>query len=392
MDKSDTANPNVDNATTRAEIVAVRDSTAAAVSVDSNFQSLFRGNGPATKPPFFDNNPHKFQNWLNQLHHYLLVLDVYGYLNKENITDQQNKDLYKAVASCLVDTSLNLVATQAFGDGLKAYKLICQKFLGNSDAREAATMIEITDVSQHDDETLSKYIDRFETLKNRLDEFGTIAKSQFYVVLCLRGLHTKFAIFKNILSTGKTPEWDAFKEKIESHSGMMSLDNQKCNKILSVSKTYTPNIVKRGGRNFKKFIDHNSRKCLNCFRTNHSTKNCNSMKFCNNCKNASHNTYECRLKHKFTYQAEHGTSNLPGTSRGGYTSHRGQVQHRGRGNRPHFVATRGSRGRPPMQKHNRINFITQDYENTDNFDTEPMNFENEYNPPIMEYEHEYPSQ
>ena len=44
-------------------------------------------------------------------------------------------DLYMAIASCVVDTTLNLVCTQAFGKGREAYKLITQKFVGNANAR-----------------------------------------------------------------------------------------------------------------------------------------------------------------------------------------------------------------------------------------------------------------
>ena len=263
---------------------------------ESNFTRMLKGYGPSTKIPVFDNNPHKFANWRNQLHHYLLVLDVYKYLKLVNITESQNKDLYMAIANCLTETSLNLVASKAFGKGLEAYKLICQKFLGNADAREAATMIEITDVSQHESETLAIYLDRFEQLKNRLDEFGTIAKSNFYVVLCLRGLHTKYHMFKNIISTGKTPDWDSFKEKIESHSAMMSLDNKKTNQILYIKdQNFATNNSEIYNTQYQ-VPRNNTKICKRCFGKNHLTEECYSNKYCHQCGNASHNTFECRFQ------------------------------------------------------------------------------------------------
>ena len=152
-------------------------------------------------------------------------------------------DLYLAIASCLTDQSLDLVSTQAFCQGRKAYRLLDQKFLGNKDAREAKTMIEITDVTQLESEELVTYLDRFEILKSRLDEFGTIAKSNFYTILCIRGLHNKYATFKNIISTGKTPDWETFKEMLESHSAMMSLDKKKTNNTMYISEKDSPNKV-----------------------------------------------------------------------------------------------------------------------------------------------------
>ena len=89
-------------------------------------------------------------------------------------------DLYLAIASCLTDQSLDLVSTQAFGLGKKAYMLLDQRFLGNADAREAKTMIDITNVTQSESEGLISYLDCFEVLKNRLDAFNTINKCSFY--------------------------------------------------------------------------------------------------------------------------------------------------------------------------------------------------------------------
>ena len=332
-------------------------------------QSIFQprplGYGTAQlKAPVFDNDAFKYTYFKNRMHHYLLMLGIYPSIVDSEISETTDMDLYLAIASCLTDQSLDLVSTQAFGQGQKAYRLLDQKFLGNADAREAKTMIEITSITQKDHEDMVPFLDRFEVLKSRLDEFGTINKCSFYTILCIKGLHPKYETFKNIICAGKTPSWELFKEKLESHSAMMSLDKQKSGKVLNVTK-FTPKIVKRGRGNFKKFVDSNSRKCLNCFGRSHTTKNCQSTKWCKNCSNASHNTVECRLKHQFTIQANQGNQNHPEQPRSGYPSNQRRTQPRGRGNRPHFASTRGGRGRFPKPNLQSVNTFHERVENTE---------------------------
>ena len=328
------------------------------------------------KPPAFNNDPYKYGDFKNKLHHYLLMLGIYSAVNDAEISETSDMDLYLAITSCLSEKSLDLVSSQAFGRGQKAYNLLDQKYLGNADAREAKAMIDITNISQSDNEDLISYLDRFEVLKSRLDAFNTINKCSFYSILCIRGLHHKYSTFKDIITTGKTPSWETFRERVQSHAAMMTLDRQKSGKVLNVTN-YAPKIVKRGGRNFKKFVDTNSRKCLNCFGRNHTTKNCHSQKWCTNCSNASHNTTDCRLKHKFTVQANLGSQYPPAQPRSGFTPNQRQTQPRGRGNRPHFATNRGGRGRFSKPKQPSVNTVTASSTSNDLNDY-ANEYENEY--------------
>ena len=171
------------------------------------------------------------------------MLGIYTAISDPDITETTNMDLYLAIASCLSEQALDLISTQAFGQGKKAYKLLEQKYLGNADAREAKTMIEITNVTQLDSEDMVSFLDRFEVLKSRLDEFGTINKCSFYTILCIKGLHPKYNTFKNIICTGKTPMWDIFKENLESYSAMMSLEKEKTKNTMYISAKDSPNKV-----------------------------------------------------------------------------------------------------------------------------------------------------
>ena len=158
-------------------------------------QSIFaRGRSgyvPSTanfKPPTFNNDPYKYCDFKNKLNHYLLMLGIYSAITDADISETTDMDLYLAITNCLSEKSLDLVSTQAFGKGKRAYMLLDQKYLGNADAREAKCMIDITNASQADTEDLISYIDRFELLKSRLDAFNTINKCSFYSILCIRGL------------------------------------------------------------------------------------------------------------------------------------------------------------------------------------------------------------
>ena len=184
------------------------------------------------------------------------------------------------------------------------------------------------------------------------------------------------------MSTGKMPDWATFKEKIESHAAIMNLNNTKSNKVLNISDRYFPKVVKTRGTNFKKFNKFRP-KCQRCFGKYHTTKQCTSEKFCEHCKNASHNTDDCRLKHK-SFFASQGNNNLPGRSRGGYNQNRGRNQRgKGRGNRPHYGAYRGGRGKFTSPQ-NHVNFVQENYNNFSDFENIPNTSNNNGNNDFLE--------
>ena len=132
-------------------------------------KSLRSGYGNSTNPrPLFNNNANNFHDFHNQLKHYLLVNGLYQHINTKDITAHDNLALYLAVAGCLQGRSLQLVQNAAFANGQKAYNLICQKFLGNKDCREARSMMLLASATQHENESLGDYISRLEGIKNQL--------------------------------------------------------------------------------------------------------------------------------------------------------------------------------------------------------------------------------
>ena len=191
-------------------------------------KSLRSGYGNSRKPrPLFNNSINNFHDFHNQLKHYLLVNGLYQHINTKDITASDNLALYLAVAGCLQGRSLQLVQNAAFANGQKAYRLICQKFLGNKDCREARSMMLLASATQHENESLGDYISRLEGIKNQLEEFDTIKNNNYYVIKALHGLHMQYETLKTVININKLPTWEDLKEIVESHGSMLGLDIKK---------------------------------------------------------------------------------------------------------------------------------------------------------------------
>ena len=315
--------------------------------IPNHILCLLRGYGQQTagKFPVFDNDMSKFSNWKNSLMHYLLVNGQHDHIDKTNISDSENLALYLAIANCLQGTSLNLIQSQAFLDGQKAYKLLCQKYLGNSDAREAKNMFNLAILNQGENEGIPSYVTRIEHIKHNLDEFGTIRNSNYFVIMALKGLNSKFHTLKTVINSDKIPDWEIFKERLESHGAMSNFDQKQSNQILNITNpSNVPNIYhNRNQSNYNRFHLDNT-KCSNCFGP-HKTYECRSVKYCNKCQNASHNQNECRYINQNGNYRGQGTSgyNTP-PSRGGrgFNTHRGYGQRRGGRSNRGGLSNRGS--------------------------------------------------
>ena len=334
--------------------------------IPNHILSLLRGFGTqnAGKFPIFDNEASKFSNWKNSLMHYLLVNGQHDHIDKTNISDPENLALYLAIANCLQGTSLHLIQSQAFKDGQKAYKLLCQKYLGNSDAREAKNMFNLALLSQGENEGISSYVTQIEQMKHNLDEFGTIRNSNYFVIMALKGLNSKYNTLKTIINSDKIPDWDIFKERLESHGAMSNFDQKQSNQILNITNpSNVPHIYHNRNRsnNSRFYLDNT--KCSNCFGQ-HKTYECRSVKFCNTCQNASHNQVECRYINQNGNQSGRGrSSGYNRSSRGRFNTHRGYAQRRGPGNRG--LSNRGSTtGRAGINNVEHNSVIDQDMYNT----------------------------
>ena len=354
------------------------------------------GSHSASRIPFFDNKSEHFNNWLLQLKHFLLIQNLQDHLQATAINATDNLALYMAIASCLNGSSLELVQTQAFANGQEALRLLKQKYLGNYHCREAKSMIALATLKQGESEDLSSYMTRCENIVNDIEEFKTIRNSNFYTTMALNGINGKYEIFKTIISSDKIPEWPVFKERLESHGSMSSLDKPS-NRILNVTSNNSPHIIKnRSNRNYAKFV--NNKSCQKCLAKGHNTADCWSTKYCGICNNASHDELYCR--YASNQQANHGTRGITNNSRRGFVPQRQSFNPRGRGaaaRRPYYVATRGNRGRTITSTtgrgrinnilHNNSDSTQQNFE-TNLFNEQDLGSGYEYGNPINEYNYQ----
>ena len=317
----------------------------------------------ASRIPTFDNNQKNFNNWIRALNHFLLINGSYDHLQATTISAADNLALYMLIATCLSGSSLELVQTQAFQDGQKAFKLLKQKYQGSFYAREGNAMFALATLQQSEAEDLAAYIARCESTITDITEFKTIRNSNFYTTMALRGIHSKYKILKTILNSEKIPDWATFKEKVESHAAMTQFDKTS-NQIMQVSeKQNLPQIIqKRGNKKYAKFLKPKI-KCQNCFGSNHTTSECRSEKYCSFCNNASHNEVNCRNKPNFS--RGRGARGYNSRAQGSYPRGRGRganysAAQTNSPRRPHFLATRGRslRGRSAAQGRGRINNTT----------------------------------
>ena len=331
--------------------------------IPEGIMRLLRGSGHSitNRAPIFDDDSAKFNHWKNSFNHYLLVNDMHDHITKPNISDTENLALYVALANCLQKQALNLIQTEAFKDGQKAYKLLCQKYLGNADAREANAMFKLAVLTQGENEDISNFVSRVQYIKQDLEEFNTIKNSNYFVISALNGLHAKYNTLKTIINSDKIPDWDSFKERLESHGAMINCGKKQSNQILNVTdQSNAPNIVhNRNKQNFRKFLPNNQR-CTYCFGP-HLTHECFSNQYCNTCQNASHNTENCNYKGRGALRGRGGYGySRPSRGRGFNAQRRG-----GMGNRPFFNASRGfgNRGGGATSRprgNGRVNYVAED--------------------------------
>ena len=327
-------------------------------NIDNETLRSLKGYGLASKPPEFSHDHTLFSGFQSKLKHYLLVNNVLKFLEAPEISQNDNITLYVAIANCLKNEALELVQQESFGDGQRSYKLLCQKYLGNTEARKTNALFALLTLTQGENESITSLVTRVDQIKHQLDEFGTINDPCLYTVQTLIALNNKYDIFFANMSGSKTLPWEEFKVYLESHETLRKIKKDR-NTVGTGSVNTTFKV------NFKKHLK-SKLICDNCYGVGHKAKDCYSDKWCNHCRNGSHNEHMCRNKHnndgrassrrgshasysdrrnttrgRYINRARRGT---PYGNRGGYSAGRGIPDQRGRSNsRGNYFA--GYRGR-----------------------------------------------
>ena len=320
----------------------VGESSTLGPSLPSSFISLMRGYGNSTHSiPTFSGGYDKFNSFINKLDNRLILSDLYKHLDTPNIPEQQNLALYLCISFCLEGEPFDLISNSAKYNGQLAYKLLKEKYLGNSYARKTKALTQLAQLEQGPNEDVNAFITRADVIISKLEQFKVFNDSSFYVIKVMQGLLPKFEAFKVCINSGEEiPDWNSFKLRLTSHDQLHKATSVP--KVMNVAvnsvNNYVPTVQKNRKSNFKKYIKNP--KCSMCFSTTHMANQCNSTKWCSFCNNASHDLSDCRNKNRNNFANSHrgrgsrgrggrGNNNNGNRGRGNKSG-----QNRGRGQNP----------------------------------------------------------
>ena len=289
---------------------------------DNDLLGSLRGNGTANSgsriPTFNGKHPEKFTYFLHKLDHYLMINSLYSVIDDETYDKKYNLALYLHISSCLDGEAFQHVCANANKDGRLAYKLLCEKYHGNRTAQRSKAYLSLSTLKQKENENISSYITRCDTIIEVMKTFNCISDPYYYVQCALEGLLPKFGIFKSvIISHEDYPTWDQFKVRIQNFAQLNKVEEPTQIMTVSADTTKMPIVKKKQNNNFKKFL-----KNKNQYEPN---------MYCTYCDAYSHWSNDC--KHKSWILATGGLRGARG-NHGRGSSYRGnQTRGRGRGGR-----------------------------------------------------------
>ena len=287
----------------------------------------------AYKPPqFLGNDTHKskFPLWQERFKIFLSKKGLGDILEQENLCATKNKLLYADIVDAVDDISLGLILNDdARNDGQRAYKILCNYYLGSQKSRKINTLKELISVTLLSNETIIQFTCRIDRMRDTLALYNV--KDDDIIITCvLRGLPRRFDTFCTIVNSVEDfPSWEIFKLRLHSFADskiFSDRNNSGSNIIMSVRDgshnveaggQHTGAISKHGagqthrpapndpGNNHSRPTIHKPKlnkykkegkslkKCTKCLGRSHKTEDCRSVKYCNTCKNRSHDSENC---------------------------------------------------------------------------------------------------
>ena len=309
---------------------------------NTNFHNPFSlfgglsGNGASAfglKGPEFRGNDGKFNIFKYKLDNWLMTNDLYKVIDDETCEPRLNLALYLHIANCLDGEPLNHICANAKQDGRKAYKILCEKYLGNIHARKQKIYTELATLKQKENESISTYISRIDMLIEQISVYKVFNDSTYFVTCAMTGLLPKYEIFKAVVNSSEDyPTWPQFKIRIQNHAQLNTPTDTS--HILAVMANNPPVSIVKSKKN-------NNRKFKNNY---HKTANM----YCTYCDTKTHFSSDCR--HKDWIMSAGGLRQVRGGGgRGNNRANSGNnTAQRGRGtyNNAHYNGTRGApRGR-----------------------------------------------
>ena len=245
------------------------------------------GYGPRTSRPFFDGNEERCELWevkfvgylrLQKLHDTILQPGEGG-LAADKLDAGKNAEAFAELTLSIDDRSLSLVLRDAKDDGRKALKILRTHYLSSSETRVIGLYTELTSLKKAEDESLTDYLLRGETVSNNL-----------LIAMILKDLPAEFKSFVTVTTHRKEPhDLASFKTALRTHEETMRACGDLSDNIMFVKDNKT------------------GIRCYGCGEIGHKKPECTAKKnaarghqkrWCNYCKTTNHDTKFCRKKMK----------------------------------------------------------------------------------------------
>ena len=170
----------------------------------------------------------EFPAWQIRAEAYFIKLDLDDVINSENPDPIKNKSLYLELITLVDNESLQMIASNAPNDGKKAYELLCQYFLGDTNSRMVNALHQLSLLKLNAGETIQQFICRCDVLRTTLKTFKMVSNYDAMLVInALNALPDSFKIFKTIVNTSPTlASWDSFKMQLLNHISIANTEHK----------------------------------------------------------------------------------------------------------------------------------------------------------------------
>ena len=251
---------------------------------------------------YFDGNQEKYELWEMKFLGHMRIKKMYGvFLGAEEPTEANNALAFAQLIQYLDDRSLNLIMRDAPDNGRKALKILREHYLGKGKPRIIYLYTQLTSLQMAEDESVTDYLIRAETICNSLKTAGETISDSLLMAITMKGLPDRFSTFCTVM-TQKEQE-DSFLDykvalkSFEEGEKYRREANAESNTVMQVKPTTTS----RSSRTIT---------CYTCGKPNHKSYECRKNiqqrgnnqsyrgKWCSTCKSPSHTDLECRRSKK----------------------------------------------------------------------------------------------